>query len=180
MYCLFCGKAVPDNSAFCMYCGKELTGASSPAVPPSTPPTYIRWTAGWPDGPTVNKRPASGGWFKKKHRGFAVAIILADEAGNQTTADGVFRLEIRIPAPNLFGGRKLKKEISVSKDDFALHEFRYGIVTHDWAFIYRDHEPVLYDQYGLLNDSFDRYYYEVWFNPTNGQDLHAEGEIPWR
>ena len=180
MYCPACGKAIPDDSVFCMYCGKSLAGQPSLAVRPDAPPTYIRSTFGWLDGPTVIKRPDGGGLFsKKEHRGFAIAIILADEAGRQTTADGTFRLKLNL-RPSGLRWRKLEKEIGVNKAEFSLHEFRGLAVTYDWAFIYRHHEPILYDYRDFLSDSgYLVFHYDVWFKPTGGQELYSKGEIPW-
>lgn len=180
MYCSSCGKAIPDDSVFCMYCGKPPAGQPSLAVRPDTPPTYIRSTFGWLDGPTVIKRPDGGGLFsKKEHRGFAIAIILADEAGRQTTADGTFRLKLYLRRPGL-GWRKLEKVIGVSKAEFSLHEFRGLAVTYDWAFIYRHHEPILYDYRDLFSDpNYCAFHYDVWFKPTGDQELYSKGEIPW-
>ena len=31
MFCMNCGKALPDGAKFCMYCGTPLGAASAPA-----------------------------------------------------------------------------------------------------------------------------------------------------
>ena len=64
MFCRFCGKSLPDGSAFCSSCGRALNSAE-PQIQPQQPVIHV-----------INTNPNSGYIHKSKWSAFWLCFFL--------------------------------------------------------------------------------------------------------
>jgi len=112
----------------------------------------------WLIGPAMKK-----GFLRIPHRGFQLSIVLADEQGRPTTADGVMRIKI--------SGLNFETTVNVKKEDFSgdvIKPFGDKLVEQ-FVYCYRHLEPIAYERAG--------HKLEVWFTPKgSSQTLYYVDE----
>lgn len=89
MFCVNCGKSIPENSIFCLFCGEKQTVGTDNIKSPLTPSKIC-------DLEFVFMKPEKRSRIKGiVFNGFAVAFSLQDIDGHLIGADGKAELRIR-------------------------------------------------------------------------------------
>lgn len=93
MFCINCGKSIPENSIYCLFCGEKQTIRTDNIKSPLTPYKIC-------DLEFVFMNPEKRNWIKGiMLSGFAVAFSLQDVDGHLIGADG--KVELRIKADTI-------------------------------------------------------------------------------
>ncbi len=92
MYCLKCGKEIPQQSVFCMFCGADQRTSQTNSFN-QNPPLYIDEVRFWLTGPReVRER----GFFKTDlvGRRIGFSFCLKDNENNYTTSNGLVYIAV--------------------------------------------------------------------------------------
>jgi hypothetical protein len=191
MYCLSCGKSIPDESNFCLYCGTRIPDSTSRLTTKNTTPIAIDQAFIRVHGPTEVKK---GNFltFTKVGRGFRFGFSLLDATSEPTTSDGELIVAFRQPEAvsgyldknrilesSVREARSIKnnsytlwyKKIEVKKDDFHWQD-----VASWWEgqsrlllYAYTQLTPLL-----EVNEGKDVYLH-LWFITPEGKCLYKTG-----
>jgi hypothetical protein len=158
MYCVKCGKLIPDESKFCLNCGNLITQPSEPDFS-DMPPQYLDQVNWNYDVPTVKN-------WGDVYRGFCSWFMLLDGSRNPTRASGkakinIGELKVHLGKSDTYTS-KYQQTFQVSKNDFR----KITSAPYISGAIYHVEKPVFKD-IGFL------YRIEVWLETTDGRKLYG-------
>ena len=156
MYCLYCGKQIPDESKFCLHCGKPIAPQETPGFS-DLPPVYLHGV-GW-----ATSGPTGKNLIGKVRRGFQVYFELHDAAHHQTRSDGQLKIKILKKNYGLINSFTplFQTTVSVTRDQFQQSSTDPKFVGY-WQ---------NFDQ--TVIQEGENHFVELWFTTPDGQTLYG-------